>query len=165
MVNNSKARYYQDIVKENSDNPGKLWQTLHLVLNRTPKKITSKSLIWQTGLLPSSAARLRKFVTGFSLKMTRTTSQICLHHCLHQIFHVSTWNRKKTKLLKFINQSPIKSCQLDPLPTYVLKECVDILLPLSTQLVNPSLTEGCFPDKYMAVFLLPPSEKVFLGSL
>ena len=42
--------------------------------------------------------------------------------------------------------SPTKSCLLDPYPTFLVKECIDILLPSITRLVNCSLLEGFVPD-------------------
>ena len=49
---------------------------------------------------------------------------------------------------KIINNSPRKSCLLDPWPTFFIKECSDILLPSITQLVNCSLMEGYDPDGF-----------------
>ena len=43
---------------------------------------------------------------------------------------------------KIISNSPTKSCLLDPLPTFLIKECIDILLPSITKLVNCYLWEG-----------------------
>ena len=41
--------------------------------------------------------------------------------------------------------SPVKSCELDPLPTWLLKECKDELVPLITDIVNMSLRESMIP--------------------
>ena len=41
--------------------------------------------------------------------------------------------------------SPNKPCELDPIPTGLLKKCVDVLLPLITEIVNKSAGMGCFP--------------------
>ena len=43
---------------------------------------------------------------------------------------------------KIIKTSPTKSSLLDPWPTFLIKECIDILLPSLTKLVNCSLMEG-----------------------
>ena len=43
---------------------------------------------------------------------------------------------------KIIRNLPTKSCLLDPWPTFLIKECSDILLPSITKLVNCSLMEG-----------------------
>ena len=49
------------------------------------------------------------------------------------------------KALSFSRNSPTKSCSLDPIPTFLLKDCLDILLSSITKLVNYSLIEGSFP--------------------
>ena len=46
---------------------------------------------------------------------------------------------------KILNLSPTKSCSLDPWPTFLVKECVDILINPLTQMINMSLSEGYFP--------------------
>ena len=51
----------------------------------------------------------------------------------------------ENEILKIIKNYPAKSCLLDPVPTLLLKDCVDILLPSITKLVNLSLIEGVFP--------------------
>ena len=43
---------------------------------------------------------------------------------------------------RIINHSPGKSCQLDPLPTELLKASFDDLLPILTTICNQSLFEG-----------------------
>ena len=49
---------------------------------------------------------------------------------------------------KIISKSPTKSCLLDPLSTFLIKECIDILLPSITELENCSLFEGLVPDGF-----------------
>ena len=49
---------------------------------------------------------------------------------------------------KIIKTSPTKSCMLDPWLTFHIKECIDILLPSLTKLVNCSLMEGCVPKAF-----------------
>ena len=44
-----------------------------------------------------------------------------------------------------IMQSPVKSCMLDPVPTFLVRESVDLLLPFLTTLVNTSLMQGRLP--------------------
>ena len=49
---------------------------------------------------------------------------------------------------KCIYDSPNKLCSLDPIPTFLLKDCLDILLPSITKLVNYSLIDGSFPNAF-----------------
>ena len=46
---------------------------------------------------------------------------------------------------RVIMSSPTKSCTLDPIPTDLLKELVDILLPYLTAMINTWLHEGYLP--------------------
>ena len=45
-------------------------------------------------------------------------------------------------VLKIINSASAKSCELDPIPTTLLYENFDILLPTITNIINTSLTTG-----------------------
>ena len=58
-----------------------------------------------------------------------------------------------------------KSCSLDPLPTFLLKDCVDILLPSLTKLVNASLSEGLFPDDFKKAIVTPLIKKSSLPKM
>ena len=44
-----------------------------------------------------------------------------------------------------IESSPTKSCHLDPIPTWLVKECMLELLPLITAIINHSITSGVYP--------------------
>ena len=41
---------------------------------------------------------------------------------------------------------PPKTCDLDPLPTSILKKCINLLLPAIHHIVNLSLNQDYFPD-------------------
>ena len=45
-----------------------------------------------------------------------------------------------------IESMPPKTCDLDPLPTSILKKCIDLLLPAIHHIVNLSLSLGSFCD-------------------
>ena len=64
--------------------------------------------------------------------------------------------------MKLISKSPTKSCLLDPLPTFLIKECIDILLPSITKLVNCSLWEGLVPDGFKKAVVTPLIKKASL---
>ena len=54
----------------------------------------------------------------------------------------------ENEVQKIIKNSPTKSCLLDIVPTFFLKDCVEILLPSITKVINLSLPEGVFPQKF-----------------
>ena len=51
--------------------------------------------------------------------------------------------------------SPIKSCALDPVPTFLLREFVDLLLPYVTCMVNLSLRDARVPDSQKHAVITP----------
>ena len=61
-----------------------------------------------------------------------------------------------------IIKTPTKSCLLDPWPTFLVKECLDILLPSITKLVNCSLSDGVGPAGFKTDIVYPLIKKVSL---
>ena len=51
--------------------------------------------------------------------------------------------------------SPSKSFELDPMPTWLLKKCIDEILPIIVRLVNTSLRSGRFPDLFKEAIIRP----------
>ena len=47
---------------------------------------------------------------------------------------------------KLISSSAKRSCTLDPLPTSLVVDCIDVLLPIITNMLNLSLESGLFVD-------------------
>ena len=71
---------------------------------------------------------------------------------------------------KLIKKSPNKQCSSDPIPTWLLKECLDSLLPISTLFVNESLQIGYFPEEWKNALIknllnkLPKSKKILAAT-
>ncbi len=63
---------------------------------------------------------------------------------------------------KLIIRSPTKSCSLDPIPTSVMKQCLDLLLPVITAIINLSLSTGEFPSAYKLALITPLIKKLGL---
>ena len=56
--------------------------------------------------------------------------------------------------------APSKSCDLDPLPTNVLKEFLPELLSFLTGMCNKSLSHGCLPESYRHAIVTPRLKKI-----
>ena len=61
-----------------------------------------------------------------------------------------------------IVKSPSKSCELDPVPTFIIKQCVDVIVPHLTLIVNKSLQPGHFPDSLKVAHIRPLLKKTGL---
>ncbi len=66
------------------------------------------------------------------------------------------------EVMDIIMKSPNKSCCLDPMPTELLKKCIDILIKPITAIVNKSLSTGRFPDCRKCALVTPLLKKLGL---
>ena len=55
-----------------------------------------------------------------------------------------------------------KTCSLDPMPTTLVVECLDVLLPVLTKMINLSLQSGCFADRWKHADVHPKLKSSFL---
>ena len=65
----------------------------------------------------------------------------------------------EAEVKRLIFKSKSTSCALDPIPTELLKECVAVILPLLTKMVNLSLQTGTFPDEWKLALVVPLIKK------
>ena len=63
---------------------------------------------------------------------------------------------------RIVLAAPAKSCSLDPIPTYLLRDCIDVLLPFLSAMVNASLREGHLPVFHKKAVVTPLSKKTSL---
>ena len=54
-----------------------------------------------------------------------------------------------------VRASSEKSCGLDPIPTKLLLDCLDVLLPIITKMINYSRENGDFPSAWKNALVLP----------
>ncbi|XP_052791708.1 uncharacterized protein LOC128225851 [Mya arenaria] len=60
---------------------------------------------------------------------------------------------------KLVQQSAYKSCELDPLPTWLVKSCINELLPILLKIVNSSLQSSIVPKSFKASRIRPLLKK------
>ena len=65
----------------------------------------------------------------------------------------------ETEVRTIIMKAPTKSCKLDPLPTWLLKNCLDELVPVITLIINHSMSSGCVPDNMKKAIVTPLLKK------
>ena len=63
---------------------------------------------------------------------------------------------------RLIKRSATKSCDLDPLPTWLLKLCLEELLPVITHIINVSLSSGEVSPELKLALVIPLLKKALL---
>ena len=68
------------------------------------------------------------------------------------------------ELRKIISTTKSKSCNLDPIPTTLLKATIDPLLPTLCKIVNKSIESNTFPDAFKTATVTPILKKPSLSA-
>jgi len=100
-------------------------------------------------------ASVRAKTEGFPPVALNTTTEA-------QFFSFHTCTADDVRRL--VMQSPTKSCTLDPIPTFMLKDSIDVLLPYLTAMCNASLLEGELPKSQKHAVVTPLLKKTSLDS-
>ena len=61
-----------------------------------------------------------------------------------------------------LQEMPKKSCDLDPIPTSVLYDCLDEIIPIVTSIMNKSLSSGMLPQCFKHALVKPLLKKANL---
>ena len=136
------------LLKSKLTNPKKLWNTINKLLHRIAKPSFPSS--FNLNSLPKS------FATFFSEKIHKLRSSIlsgttpssphlppAFKPPKLSFFHPATI----AEVSALLSRSPDTSCDLDPIPTSLLKQCISVL-PTITNIINLSLSTGVFPDQF-----------------
>ena len=126
-----KGSYYTNLITANCDDPKKLWQSLRKVLHRISETV-----------LPAHSSKKSladTFVSFFTNKISKIRDTFPTSGSFNDASDSvpPAFNTFKPvtedEVSKCTNGSPTKSCPLDPIPTFLLKNCLDILLPSIVQ--------------------------------
>ena len=79
------------------------------------------------------------------LGLTDTHTGVSVTNCFSGVPLNTFMDTTEAEIWNIIKLLPVKSCELDPLPTWLLKECKAELIPLITDIVNMSLRESMIP--------------------
>ena len=92
-----------------------------------------------------------------------STNQICLPVNATSTVTASCFSEfnllSESEVFDLITASSKKSCPLDPIPTKLLNECVDVPLPPITKIINLSLDSGYFPRTCKCALVQPLLKK------
>ena len=69
------------------------------------------------------------------------------------------------KLQKIILSTPNKNCELDPIPTSLLKQILPSIVALIADIINTSLRDGIFPESFKRALVKPLLKKPGLDLL
>ncbi|XP_038061112.1 uncharacterized protein LOC119731897 [Patiria miniata] len=69
-----------------------------------------------------------------------------------------------TEVMKIVKSAPTKTCPLDPIPTSLVKDHINVLIHPITLIINKSLATGHFPTCFKTALITPVIKKKSLDS-
>ena len=159
IIDTAKEDFLKD--KLGSCSVKEVYQIIHSLLN---KKLNQLPLY-------DSASRLANQFSSFfvnKIKRIRVELDACNEPVNIQFSDIENQNiplfadfqlLTQSDVSRIIMSSATKSCRLDPIPTWLLKENIVHLLPLLTNVVNQSLSTGIFPNEAHSAIIKPLLKK------
>ena len=148
MMTKAKSKYLADVIAENSDNPRRLWNSINNILHRIPPP----ALPGFTSVKSLCDHFSRYFVDKIETIRSKFPDKVQNIPQVQKpeirskmkVFERASEDENKNLILS----SSSKSCDLDPIPTSVLKNCLDILITPITDIINISMETSTFPQNF-----------------
>lgn len=152
MFREKENQYWEATVAANSRNPRKLWSSVSTLLGKSVEPLSAPSTF--------SAADFLRFLEDKVDGVRSATATAPPPDFSHTECTFGAFKPVDDQFVeRLIRASPAKSCDLDPLPTCILKEFLDVLLPFLTRMCNASITEGCLPSSQKEAIVIPALKK------
>ena len=153
-IQDAKSAYYNGKITEAAGDQKVLFRVVESLLHKKTSALPTNN---------SSQALASDFSDYFCKKIETIRNQfdnndtkdepLCEHHCECSMDTFTPLS--EIEVTKIIHSSSSASCALDPIPTWLIKDCLDVLIGPITKLVNLSLSTGIFPPS-MKVALVRP---------
>ena len=156
-MHTAKCKFYTERIALASSSK-ELHQIVNTLSNRHPPKILPT--IYPSADLPSI------FIKQFTNIAEKLKANIASEHVTSTLVTGTTaatsssFEKVSQLTVKecILNSAP-KSCELDPIPSKLLIECLDSILPSLTDLFNSSLASGIFPQCFKSALVTPILKK------
>jgi len=162
LISENKRTYYNKKIEEAPNKQQGLYKCVNSLFNKdTQSKLPDSE---------NDADLCDKIVTFFAEKVKKIEDDLKLLQSEHNNLTDISSPACKGNLLSFdtvtdelvrsvITSSASKSCILDPIPTYLLKECIDVVLPVITRIINLSLESSTVPKCFKTAAVTPLLKK------
>ena len=135
LINNAKQTYFRNEfqVSDTKD----VFKKVNFLLNKTAKVFPPHESPKQLGddfacYYSEKVKKIYQSIASIQLNL-QSESQMEPQCSLSEFDHVSD-----QEVLEYVMKSPAKSCLLDPIPTWFMKQNVNVFVPVITNIINRS---------------------------
>ena len=163
---NSKKTFYNNKVEEASGNQKSLFKIVdNMFHNVTEPLLPSHDSVDElvdrfANFFVTKIQNIRDNIQTVNSEINHDTDADLIegNHALLTTFEPTNHDEVR----KLIKESPNKSSSIDPIPTWLVKSCLEILVPVITLVINMSLAEGEMPENLKEAILIPAIKKLCL---
>ena len=159
LTTETKSQYFSNLIDENSENPRRLWDTINNILHRTPAVALPESNNVKSlceDFVKYFCDKIRTIRANFSNQVDDVPS-VQKPKKSNKLFNLEPASEDEVR--KIIMKSAAKSCDLDSIPTNILKALLDILIKPITTIINLSLESVTFPLSFKEAHVTPLLKK------
>ena len=153
-MSRAKSVHYSKMIAQHSGDHRSLWQAFNKILHLCPKmylsdhsSITALANTFSFCFVNKISIIWSSFTSGSG---TNVLTPPNTREVLHKLSHVT-----HAEVRRLVLSAPCKSSDLHPLPTGLVKDCIDVLVTPIVSIVYLSLSEGCFPTLFKSALVSP----------
>ncbi|XP_031573732.1 uncharacterized protein LOC116307604 [Actinia tenebrosa] len=167
LMNEARKTYYTDFISDNSDNQGKLFTAVKKLLspwNQLSFPNCPNNTVLSNDMGEFFIRKILKIRDEVDAVVLDSSSRDLVpdDRCLLADESVSLGSFEKLsidKVRSLVMASAKKYCALDPMPMPMVLDCLDILLPVITHVINSSLATEYFPKDWKEALVKPLLKK------
>ena len=162
QMSKAKSAHFSKILADHSGDHRSLWKAFNKILHRCPKVCLPD----HTTIEAQANTFSSFFINKISLIRSSFSSGACsdvLNPPVTGMVLLNLTHITDDEVHRLVLSAPCKSSALDPVPTSLVKDCIDILVRPIASVVNLSLSQGRFPSHFKSALVFPLLKKPTLN--
>jgi len=162
IMKKAKTRYFLGKFNSYSADARETWKSINSLIGRNNRKSHPVELLSESGITNDSHAMAQCFNLYFTriaadLDKKIPNSNVAPLHYMGDRIQNSFFVKPCTDfdVRTIINRMKNKSCDLNSVPIYIYKTCVQVLSPVIASLFNLSVSAGMFPSSLKTARVIP----------
>src|SRR6218665_2509817 len=153
LYRRKEAEHWENLVTRDEKNPKRLWSTILGLLGHASRTQTSPNFTVDDFQKTTTDKIENLRAATASAQSPEFSTTECKFDGFHPILDDD---------LRRIISSNQKSCELDPLPPFIIINILDDIIEFLVYMFNQSLSEGCLPESQKRAIVFPALKKLNL---
>ncbi len=165
LLDDKRNEHYTDLLEKNKDDPKSLFKVINSALNKkedNPYPVASSDRELANDFNDFFDGKISKIRNNLDIANIQANTKKPNETRQFTTFLNEFRALSEEEVRRLMMNSKNKHCELDPVPTWLLKECIDSVLPLVTKIINLSLELGDMPRDLKLAIIKPLLKKLDL---